>query len=94
MYSRIIIARSSLIPINCVLLSVFVLSSQASFGPFGYNPPTITSVLPASGPTSGNLLITVGGDSFGTGATVRVAIGGIDWSASFVGFVLFFFKPD
>ena len=52
---------------------------QASFGPFGYNPPTITSVLPAAGPTSGNLRITVAGDSFGTGATVQVAIGGIDW---------------
>jgi hypothetical protein len=52
---------------------------QSSAGPFGYNPPTITSVVPSSGPTVGNLPITISGDSFGTGATVQVTIGGVAW---------------
>ena len=48
-------------------------STQVSYTvPGGSTAPTITSVSPTSGPTTGGTLITITGTNFATGATVRV----------------------
>jgi hypothetical protein len=39
---------------------------------FNYDPPAITSVSPANGPTAGGILITVTGTNFGTGGSVTI----------------------
>lgn len=43
---------------------------------FSYNPPTITLLSPSSGPTAGNIPITVVGNNFGL--TPKVMVNGID----------------
>jgi hypothetical protein len=53
-------------------LPVVVTSANRSSNsvPFSYNPPAITGISPATGPTSGGTLITLTGSNFGTSPVV------------------------